>query len=78
MGVKNLPQIASSLIAHGKDPATPVAIIEEGLRMTQRVTIGTLRDIGRIAGERGVKPPAVIVIGGVVSLYREGEHLIPL
>jgi uroporphyrin-III C-methyltransferase len=78
MGVKNLPQIASSLIAHGKDPATPVAIIEEGLRRTQRVTIGTLRDIGRIAGERGVKPPAVIVIGGVVSLYREGDHLIPL
>lgn len=78
MGVKNLPQIAESLVGNGRDPDTPVAIIENGLRENQRVTTGTLRDIGRVAGERGVKPPAVIVIGGVVSLYREGEHLIPL
>lgn len=78
MGVKNLPRIAASLIANGRDPATLVAIIENGLRENQRVTTGTLRDIGRIAGERGVRPPAVIVIGGVVSLYREGDQLIPL
>ncbi len=78
MGVKNLPQIAASLIGNGRDPGTPVAIIENGLRENQRVTTGTLRDIGRVAREQGVKPPAVIVIGGVVSLYREDEHLIPL
>ncbi|NYT07781.1 MAG: uroporphyrinogen-III C-methyltransferase [Methanomicrobiales archaeon] len=78
MGVKNLPQIARSLIGNGKDPCTPVAVIENGLRENQRVTTGTLDDIGRIAAERGVKPPAVIVIGGVVSLYREGDRLIPV
>lgn len=78
MGVKNLPEIAASLMGNGMDPGTPVAIIENGLRENQRVTTGTLRDIGEIAGEQGVKPPAVIVIGRVVSLYRKGEELIRL
>jgi uroporphyrin-III C-methyltransferase len=78
MGVKNLPQIAEILIAEGKDPATPVAIIERGLRKDQRVTIGSLDGIGTLSRERGVIPPAVIVIGEVVSLYNEGELLIPV
>jgi uroporphyrin-III C-methyltransferase len=79
MGVKNLPMIAEALLHNGKDPETPVAIIERGLRKDQRVTTGPLREIGRIAGEAGVKPPAVIVIGDVVRLYREGDPwLIPL
>jgi uroporphyrin-III C-methyltransferase len=78
MGVKNLPRIAEILIAEGKDPETPVAIIERGLRKDQRVTTGNLAGIGRLSAERGVQPPAVIVIGDVVSLYREGELLIPL
>jgi uroporphyrin-III C-methyltransferase len=79
MGVKNLPMIAEALLANGKEPETPVAIIERGLRKDQRVTTGPLSDIGRVAGEAGVKPPAVIVIGDVVRLYREGDPwLIPL
>lgn len=74
MGVKNLPAIAAALTANGKDPATPVAIIERGLRPDQRVTVGTLADIAGKARTAGVRPPAVIVIGGVVELY-EGDGL---
>jgi len=69
MGVKNLPRIAEVLIAHGRDPATPAAVIERGLRPDQRVTVGRLDAIAALAAERGVRPPAVIVIGGVVELY---------
>jgi uroporphyrin-III C-methyltransferase len=71
MGVKNLPSIAAALTANGKDPATPVAVIERGLRPDQRVTVGSLADIAERARDAGVKPPAVIVIGGVVNLYDE-------
>jgi uroporphyrin-III C-methyltransferase len=71
MGVKNLPTIASSLISHGMDESTPVAIIERGLRPDQRVTVGPVSAIGDIARERNVRPPAIIVIGAVVDLYRE-------
>jgi uroporphyrin-III C-methyltransferase len=69
MGVKNLPAITAALIEHGKDPGTPVAIIERGLRPDQRVTVGILDDIVEKARATGVRPPAVIVIGGVVNLY---------
>ncbi|WP_292385330.1 uroporphyrinogen-III C-methyltransferase [Methanoculleus sp. UBA430] len=73
MGVKNLPAIAAALTANGKDPATPVAIIERGLRPDQRVTVGTLADVAEKARAAGVRPPAVIVIGGVVELYEGFE-----
>ncbi|HDR72577.1 MAG TPA: uroporphyrinogen-III C-methyltransferase [Methanoculleus sp.] len=71
MGVKNLPAIASRLTGHGMDAASPVAIIERGLRPDQRVTTGPLGEIAEIARERKVRPPAIIVIGPVVELYRE-------
>ncbi|MBP5475577.1 MAG: uroporphyrin-III C-methyltransferase, partial [Methanomicrobium sp.] len=71
MGVKNLAKIADALIGNGMKPEKPVAIIENGLRPNQRVTVGTLKTIAAIAAERKVKPPSIIVIGEVVSLYRE-------
>lgn len=71
MGVKNLPVIAESLIRNGKDPETPVAIIERGLRPDQRVTVAPLSKIGRRAADAGIAPPAVIVIGDVVRLYSD-------
>ena len=69
MGVKNLGKIAGLLVQNGRVGTTPVAIIERGFRADQRVTVGTLADIGEKAAAVGVKPPAVIVIGEVVSLY---------
>ncbi|QYZ78334.1 uroporphyrinogen-III C-methyltransferase [Methanofollis formosanus] len=69
MGVRNLPKIAAALITNGKDPDTPVAIIERGMRPDQQVTTGPLGEIADRARQRGVKPPAVIVIGEVAGLY---------
>jgi uroporphyrin-III C-methyltransferase len=69
MGVANLAKIAAVLMKNGKAAATPVAIIERGLRKDRRVTTGTLATIAEAATNAGVKPPAVIVIGDVVSLY---------
>lgn len=74
MGVKNLPLIAETLIRFGREPDTPVAVIERGLRTDQRETTGTLTDIGERAAAAGVRPPAVIVIGGVALMVRPGEE----
>ncbi|HDM35771.1 MAG TPA: uroporphyrinogen-III C-methyltransferase [Candidatus Syntrophoarchaeum butanivorans] len=69
MGVGGLSRNIDRLLSHGKDPSTPVAIIENGTRKDQRVVTGTLGDIVEVAHREGVKPPAVIVIGDVVRLY---------
>jgi len=69
MGVKNLQSICSNLTKGGKDPRTPVAIIERGLEERQRVLSGTIADIGEKAFRHHVRPPAVIIIGDVVRLY---------
>jgi len=71
MGVKTLKKIVDGLMRGGRDPGTAIAIIERGTTADQRVTAGTLRDILQKAEERGVKPPAVIVIGDIVRLREE-------
>lgn len=68
MGMKNLPQIAENLIAHGRSPETPVALIRWGTRPEQEILIGTLADIAGKAGKAGFKAPAIIVVGEVVKL----------
>jgi uroporphyrinogen III methyltransferase/synthase len=68
MGVKNLPKIAASLIAHGKDPATPAALVRWGTTTRQETVTGTLETITDVATAAGIKPPALIVVGHVVSL----------
>ncbi|MFA7024151.1 MAG: uroporphyrinogen-III C-methyltransferase, partial [Methanocorpusculum sp.] len=71
MGVKNLGRIAELLIENGRDPQTKIAVIERGFRPDQRVTCATLADIGEVGARVGLKPPAIIVIGEVVGLYKE-------
>jgi uroporphyrin-III C-methyltransferase len=79
MGVSNLVKIVGALMKNGKPNGTPVAIIERGLRIDRRVTIGTLATIATMAEKSGVKPPAVIVIGDVVKLYDpKNPDLIPV
>jgi len=72
MGVGNLPAIAEQLIRHGRSGETPVAVIRRGTLSEQRTVTGPLRDIARIVLETGMKAPAIIVVGEVVSLR---EHL---
>jgi uroporphyrin-III C-methyltransferase/precorrin-2 dehydrogenase/sirohydrochlorin ferrochelatase len=68
MGVKRLGETADELIAAGHDPETPVAVVERGWSEQQRVTVGTLSTIAARAAEAGARPPAVTVIGDVVTL----------
>ncbi len=66
MGVKSLPQIVAQLLSGGIDPATPVAAIERGSHATQHTVVSTLNGI--LKESTDLSPPAVIVIGKVVSL----------
>lgn len=67
MGVHNLPLIVTSLLEAGRSPETPVALIEQGTLPEQKVAAGNLADILEKASE--IKPPAIIIVGEVVSLH---------
>ena len=69
MGLKNLPQIASQLIEHGRSPETPAALIRYGTTERQEVVTGTLSDIA--AKAHSLRTPVLIVVGEVVRLERE-------
>lgn len=66
MAVGRLASVCEALVAGGRDPKTPVAVVQDGTLPTQRVVASTLRDAARDAAD--VVAPAVVVIGDVVGL----------
>ena len=66
MGLKNLPSIVRELLASGRSPETPVALVRWGTTNEQETVTGTLADI--IDKSRALRPPVVVVIGEVVNL----------
>jgi uroporphyrin-III C-methyltransferase/precorrin-2 dehydrogenase/sirohydrochlorin ferrochelatase len=68
MGVATIGKVAETLIAHGKAPDTPVALVQEGTTAGQRRVDATLATVGETVRTEDVKPPAVIVIGEVVKV----------
>ncbi len=68
MGVKNLPTICGKLIEGGKDPSTPAAMVQWGTTPRQRVVTGTLSTMPEEVQKAGIKPPAILVVGEVVTL----------
>ncbi len=68
MGMKNLPNITTSLMKYGRHPNTAVAVIKDGTRPEQKTVEGTLRDIAEKVKAIHLGPPAVIVVGEVVKL----------
>lgn len=69
MGLSRLRAIVERFLSSECAPTTPIAVISKGTYLVQDCRVGTFADIaGRIDG---VKPPAIIVVGGVVSLRNE-------
>ena len=72
MGVRRLTEITSELLRYGKDERVQAVIIESGALPNQRVVVGALGTIARLAREHDIKPPAITVIGDVVRLRAQG------
>jgi uroporphyrin-III C-methyltransferase len=68
MGVGTLANSAITLARGERGSDCPVAIVEDGYGPNQRVTVGTLDTIAYQAAVRGVRSPAVVVVGDVVRL----------
>lgn len=76
MGVTALARTAERIVAAGRRPETPVAIVERGWMTGQRVTRTTLADAADDAERVGVQAPAVIVVGEVVTVPEQVERLL--
>ncbi len=70
MGVATAREIATKLTHHGREPQTPVLIIENGTRPDEVRTTATLATLEQTIAARTSKAPALLIIGEVVSLYR--------
>jgi uroporphyrinogen III methyltransferase/synthase len=77
MGVARIGQIVENLLAQGRRPATPVAVIRWGTYTEQEVYVSDLQNIAALVASHNVKPPALIVVGEVVRLREQLNWFAP-
>ncbi|SEP13872.1 uroporphyrinogen-III C-methyltransferase [Propionispora vibrioides] len=68
MGVENLSYITTKLQEYGRPATTPAAVIRWGTKPEQRVLVTTVGEAARQVAEQQIKPPAIFIVGEVVSL----------
>ena len=68
MGVKGLEEISARLIKHGLPADTPAAAIQQATLPQQKTVTGTLANLPQRVLDAGIRPPALVVIGQVVTL----------
>lgn len=71
MGVGNLPIVVKQLLAAGSAPETPAALIRWGTTPQQETISSSLRTIVARAEAAGLRPPAVLIVGDVVTLQEK-------
>jgi uroporphyrinogen III methyltransferase/synthase len=69
MGVGRLALVAERLVAAGRAPDEPAAVVARGTLPDQRTVVGPLWELAERAAEVGIEPPAVTVIGPVARLH---------
>lgn len=77
MGVNNLPEICRQLQAHGLPGHTPAALVEKATLPDERCITGTVAELPALALRHQVRPPALIMIGEVVSVRAQLMPALP-
>lgn len=68
MGLHRLAEIVLAFVAQGWAPTTPVAAIQSGTQLDQRVCYSTLAEINQESVKQGFDSPTLLIIGKVVGL----------
>jgi siroheme synthase len=74
MGRDTIAEIAKKLIKAGRDPSTPVAVIEKGTMKDERILTGKLSSIAEVVETANVEGPVLIVVGEVVKMAEILNH----
>jgi uroporphyrin-III C-methyltransferase / precorrin-2 dehydrogenase / sirohydrochlorin ferrochelatase len=75
MATEHLQVIADTLMRHGRYPRTPVSVISDGTLPSQRTINTRLDTVARDAARAGLGPPAVVVVGEVVTISEQIAEL---
>jgi uroporphyrin-III C-methyltransferase len=77
MGAGRLRQLSARIIAAGRPPETPAAVVMAASRPEQRQVVARLDTIAEAARTAGIGAPAVLVVGEVVQLAHSlGQALV--
>ena len=78
MAVANLASIAAALRAGGLPRTTPALIVHAATTEAEAVLDATLDTLPRLAAERAVLSPAIVVIGAIAAFRAQiVDHLLP-
>jgi uroporphyrin-III C-methyltransferase / precorrin-2 dehydrogenase / sirohydrochlorin ferrochelatase len=75
MATEHLQAVADTLIRHGRHPRTPVSAISDGTLPSQRTINARLETVARDCARAGLRPPAVVVVGEVVTISEQISEL---
>jgi uroporphyrin-III C-methyltransferase/precorrin-2 dehydrogenase/sirohydrochlorin ferrochelatase len=75
MAVERIGAVADELLRHGRRADTPVSVIADGTLPTQRTIYSTLERVEGVVARDGIRPPAIVVVGDVVSVATEITEL---
>jgi uroporphyrin-III C-methyltransferase / precorrin-2 dehydrogenase / sirohydrochlorin ferrochelatase len=75
MAVERIGAVTAELLRHGRNPDTPVSVIADGTLPTQRTISSTLEQVEDLVAKEGIRPPAIVVVGDVVSVAIEITEL---
>ena len=75
MAVERIGPVVDELMRYGRSPDTPVSVIADGTLPTQRTINSTLEQVESLVAKEGVRPPAIVVVGDVVTVAAEITEL---
>jgi uroporphyrin-III C-methyltransferase/precorrin-2 dehydrogenase/sirohydrochlorin ferrochelatase len=75
MAVERIGAVTAELLRYGRNPDTPVSVIADGTLPTQRTISSTLEQVEDLVAKEGIRPPAIVVVGDVVSVATEITEL---
>jgi uroporphyrin-III C-methyltransferase len=67
MVLNNLERITGALIGGGLARRTPTAVISNATTEQERILVSTLERLAADARKQGIQPPAIVVIGEIVT-----------
>jgi uroporphyrin-III C-methyltransferase/precorrin-2 dehydrogenase/sirohydrochlorin ferrochelatase len=77
MGLHGVGVISRELIAHGLPSNTPVALVQQGTTLNQRVIITELDQLADTVERERLKPPTILIVGEVVRLHEKLDWFRP-